>query len=357
MCIRDRDWYINQLRRKINDSDAIKMSMPPEAIRGFKRVQVMIDPYRKAENRSMDLRDALKFLADDHPLPTQSGRSLESYFPTKNVFLPINRKRSIEMGLISPNDSTLTDRMNFTINKGGYMLKGDVAVLDIIANNIWDRPIYFAVTCRQSSLLGLQDFTRLEGLALRITPKRSKGESIYGMIGNGSIDTDLFYENFMTKFKWGNFDKMKLFVDRSYGPTVQTTRFGVLRAARNLLAEGDKERTISMLDQYFEAFPAMNFPYDANTTLFIDLYIQAGAVENAKKHLRLLAQETAQRLKFFDSLGSRVQDGYESDRDSYLRASGDMLRMASSDIKDEAFTNELTALLGDYSLKSLQGSD
>jgi hypothetical protein len=34
------DWYINQLRRKVNNSPAIEMSIPADRIRGFKRVQI-----------------------------------------------------------------------------------------------------------------------------------------------------------------------------------------------------------------------------------------------------------------------------------------------------------------------------
>jgi len=40
------DWYINQLNRKVNDSPPIKISLTPEKIRGYKRNQVFVDPYK-----------------------------------------------------------------------------------------------------------------------------------------------------------------------------------------------------------------------------------------------------------------------------------------------------------------------
>ncbi|MEL6865301.1 MAG: DUF2723 domain-containing protein, partial [Bacteroidota bacterium] len=230
------DWYIDQLRRKVNDSPAIKMSIPSEALRGFKRVQIPIDPYKKA--KEMPLEAALKHLADDHKLPTRSGRGFDSFFPTHNVYIPVNRAKARELGMITAKDTTFENRIAFRISKGDYMLKGDAAVLDIVASNIWERPIYFAVTCRQESLMGLQNFTQLEGLALRLVPIKSSPERMFGMIGNGRVAVDKYFENVTEKFKWGNFDKRKLFVDRSYGPTIQTTRFGMLRAAQTLLREG-----------------------------------------------------------------------------------------------------------------------
>ncbi|MEO1626832.1 MAG: DUF2723 domain-containing protein, partial [Bacteroidota bacterium] len=261
------DWYINQLRRKVNDSPRIKMSLSEDAIRGFKRMQIPIDPY--GNGKPMPLNAALKILSEDNPIPTQSGRNLESFLPTHDLYIPINRARAIQMGMLSPTDTAVGSRMNFKLNKKTFMMKGDAAVLDIIANNIWDRPIYFAVTCRRESLMGLQEYTQLEGLALRIIPVRSKGDAIYGMIGNGRVATDKYFENFTTKFRWGNFDKERLFVDNSYGPTIQTTRFGALRASRTLLDQGQKDKAVQLVDQYFAAFPHMNFPYDANTILFI----------------------------------------------------------------------------------------
>ncbi|MEM9916478.1 MAG: DUF2723 domain-containing protein [Bacteroidota bacterium] len=349
------DWYIDQLRRKINDSPRIKMSLTEESIRGFKRTQIPVDPY--GNGREMSLTSALKVLSEDHPIPTQSGRSLESFFPTRDVYIPVNRQRAIQMGLISSSDTTALSKMKFRLNKSSFMLKGDAAVLDIINSNIWDRPIYFAVTCRRESLMGLENFTQLEGLALRLVPVKSKGDPIYGMIGNGRVNTDKYYDNFMTKFKWGNFDKMKLFVDNSYGPTIQTTRFGALRTARTMLDRGDKDRAVELVDKYFEAFPHMNFPYDANTILFINIYAQAGDMENVKKHMRILAKETADQLEFIESLGSYRELGYDNAYSNFMRAREDMTRLSKDIIKDEAFDKELNDLLGKFASESLQGRD
>ena len=342
------DWYIDQLRRKVNDSPAIKMTIPSEAMRGFKRVQIPIDPYGNSKGKGpQDLYSALKFLAEDHPLKTQSSRDLDSYFPSKSLKIPINRAKARQLGMINANDTTVADAIIFNLNKGSYMLKGDAAVLDIVASNIWERPVYFAVTCRQESLLGLQDYTQLEGLALRVVPVKSKGEPIYGMIGNGRVAVDKFYDNVMNKFRWGNFDKMDLYVDRSYGPTIQTTRFGVLRTATEMTNRGQMQKAVELIDQYFEAFPHMNFPYDANTILFINMYLKADAIDRAKKHMRILANYTADKLAFFNSLSQEtLEGGYSNEASNYLRAQTDLQRIAKDIIKDPDFEKELNDILG-----------
>ena len=60
------DWYINQLSRKINDSPPIKLSLTPASIRGYKRNQIFVDPYNNGPR--MNLKDAIKFVSEDHPV-------------------------------------------------------------------------------------------------------------------------------------------------------------------------------------------------------------------------------------------------------------------------------------------------
>ena len=58
------DWYINGLRRKINDSPPIKLSIPASGYQGNKRNQMYIrDP--EGAKRPMALDAALRFMADD----------------------------------------------------------------------------------------------------------------------------------------------------------------------------------------------------------------------------------------------------------------------------------------------------
>ena len=78
--------------------------------------------------------------------------------------------------------------------------------------------IYFAVTCRQDKLFYLDDYLQLEGLYPAHCSQRSQSEPQYGIMGSGRVNTDAVYENVMEKFRWGNFDKYKMFVDRSYAP-------------------------------------------------------------------------------------------------------------------------------------------
>jgi hypothetical protein len=345
------DWYIDQLRRKVNDSPAIKMTIPEAAMYGKRRTQVPIIE-RENEGKSTSLLNALKFVGEDHPVPLQGGRSLESHFNYRNVYIPVNKRRVVENGTVSLADTAkIVDRIDFSLGKGTFLFKGDIAILDILASNAFERPIYFAVTCRPESLHGLDPYFELEGLSLRFIPIKSSEDRKYGMVGKGRVDLDAAYDNIMNKFKWGNFDKMKLFVDRSYGPSIQTIRVSMMRLGEELLRAGDKTRTVSLVDKYFEAFPHMNFPFDGNTMIFINMYLQADQKEKAKPHIRTLAKETEEQLQFlmFGLSPDDMQSGFTQDFSNFQRVKGDLLRTAEQ-MGDKELLEELKAQFAPFSL-------
>ncbi len=343
------DWYIEQLRRKVNDSPAIKMTVPSNAIRGYKRNQLFVDPYEQNKNVPMNLGQALKFVGEKHEIPLQGGRKLESYFPARRVTIPVNRSKAFEMGMVTVADSNkIVPQIDFKINKGSYLYKGDLAVLDIIYTNFWERPIYFSVTCQQSSMMGIQDYTQLEGLGLRLIPVKSSGErNIYGMPGNGRVNTNAVYDNIINKFRWGNFDKERLFVDNSYGPSIQTTKVTMIRTIRTMLAQNDNQRAVDMIDKYFEAFPHMNFPFDQTTLVFFSMYAQAGQFEKAKPHMLELAHKEADYQDFYNSLASEDLAAFQRDRDSSLGMMQQLLSLAQQQ-GDTALEEELKGIVGSY---------
>ena len=335
------DWYINQLNRKVNDSPPINISLSPDKIRGYKRNQVFVDPYKNGPR--MNLKDAMNFVGEDHPVPVSSGRTLESYLPTAKFSIPVNRSLVQQNGIVKDMQNVV-DAIPFDLNKG-YVLKGDLAVMDIIANNAWERPIYFAVTVRQESLLGLDDYLQMEGLGLKLIPvKAGKDPLIPGVLGKGRVDPDKVYDNVMNKFMWGNFDKFELFVDKSYAPSVQSHRYMMLRAVQEFIRRGENAKAIELCDKYFEAFPNMNFAYDYNSYYFIQSYMTAGAPEKAKQHALILAQESAEHLNFYQSLDpADLAAGFASDQRLATNAKTSLEQMAK-ELGDQAFTDKINQI-------------
>jgi hypothetical protein len=330
------DWYIDNLRRKINESPAIKMSLNPASYRGFLRNQLPVQD----SGAEIPIQDLMKHLGEDHPVPAGNGVTFESFAQAKKIYVAVDKEKMLKNGIITAQDTGVVDKMTFTL-PGNYVIKDDLAVLDIIANNANERPIYFAVTCRPEKMQGLDDYMQLEGLALRLVPVKSQGERQFSLIGSGRVENNKVYDRVMNKFRWGNFDKEKTFINRSYQPSVQTTQFVILRAALDLAKKGDKDRAVKLLDKNFEAFPNFNFPYNAQTMYFIDAYVQAGAYENSKKHIKILAQNLFENLTFYNSLKQEDKRGtFQNDFMQDLQTKEQLIKLVEQ-MKDTAYKAEL----------------
>ncbi len=338
------DWYIDLLRRKVNDSEAIKMSIPQEAYRGYLRNQSFHLPnvYRGRDNNPPTaVKDLLEMIGRDNSKAT--GGRAESIYDTNNAYIPVDSAEVMKYGVVKPAEADkIVRRMPLQLAGKSFLTKDEIAVLDIIGSNLWERPVYFAVTCRPEKMFGLNDYMQLEGLALRLVPIKGQSEmQFFGVVGSGSVNKEAFYDNFMNKFQWGNFDKKDLFVDRSYMPSVQSMQLGVRRTAYAFLEAGDTTKAVEMVDRYLEAFPHKNFPYDYSTNLMLGVYYQAGAYDKARPHTEILAEEMLQRLAFYDSLSPDIlNSSYYQDKQLADETVRQVLRQVAQS-GDTAFFEQL----------------
>jgi hypothetical protein len=120
------------------------------------------------------------------------------------------------------------------------------------------------------------------------------------------------------------------------------------RTCDELLKEGKVEQAVALADKYFEAFPHMNFPYDASIVSFINIYLRTRSYDKAKKHLRILANETADHLNFYESIDPDiVKSSFQQEYILRLRASQNILSVIDS-IPDDEFQQEIKSLLERY---------
>jgi len=347
------DWYINKLRSKVNDSPPIKMTVPAEAYRGKKRNTVFFIP-QEEPYQPRNLLEELRYIG--HPQNEQNGG--QTIMHTPKLFLPIDRNQAIRSGWISPTDTTnFVNRIDIDLSRSlsaGYIIKDELAILDVIASNIYDRPVYFASTCKNEKLLGLNDYMQLEGLSLRIMPFKNKSDEVLSIYGSGRVASDIIYDNVMNKFRWGGFDKKELFVDNSYGAAIQSHRFLFMRAAEDFLDRGDRTKAAEMCEKFFEAFPHMNFSYSPHVIPFITILANAGQVEKAKSHLRILANQMSQEMNFFDSIDPDiVESSFDIDYLYNVRSIPEVLRIAKR-LQDPEFEQEMSALLNRYVVEQVR---
>lgn len=355
------DWYINLLRRQVNDSKPVKMTVPKEAYRGKNRNAVYY--FASNDKGEMSALDVLEAVGQDR----QSRDSrISAVLPTKTAYLPVNVDDVYKHFGLNPADSLpIVDKipLKMPLHQTGqegifYITKDELAVLDVVASNINDRPVYFAVTCRPDKMYGLKDYMQLEGLGLRIVPVKSQSEQGLYVYGYGRVNTDKIYDLVVANqgqedkphWRWGNFDTHETFIDRSYGPSIQSMRVICLRAARRMNDKGEKDKAVELIEKYLAAFPHFNFPYDWNTMQMLNVMINAGAYDKAKPHLETLAEETRQHLKFYNSIDPSFTDpngDFEQDYALAINAKEGLLRAVRNQGDDE-FLQKLEEMFKPY---------
>lgn len=289
------DWYIDQLRRKMNNSEAIQMTISRDAYRGSARNALPIQDGK----RPMSLIDVVKFMGGTNPTS-----NAPSYVPATDIVIPINKDEIRKNNAVPSNvpDQLIVEQI--ILKLGGRMIfKDDIALLDIIGTNAangWKRPIYFAVTVRPEKIGPFKNYLQLEGMAQRIVPIRTEGSEQAGAMSMGRTEVDTMYRNIMERFRWGGFDKQKMFVDESYSPSIQTQQYAFWRLIMELKRLGDKDRALKALEKMYEVFPHKNFPIDESySRVGLNLFLEFGAEDKAKPHIVNLATASAEKLKYF----------------------------------------------------------
>ena len=132
------DWYINQLRYKVNQSEPMDPIWSREQIQGNKRDVVYNAPLPGVDaNIPMDLYSMMKDFAgsDDagKVMPREGG--VLNVFPTKKVTVPVDVALVKANGTVNAADS-VASMLEFEITKSA-LYKNESAILNLIAANRW----------------------------------------------------------------------------------------------------------------------------------------------------------------------------------------------------------------------------
>ena len=287
------DWYIDQMRRRAYESAPLPIMMDEEKYRQGTRDVVLVE--RKSQ--PVDLLEAMALTLDDANLQQFPGQKGYFSLPSNTFRIPVDSAAVVKSGLVSEEEVPyLVDAVEWTLSNGSgttpsYITKNHYAALNMIANNMWERPIYFAVTTGPESYLGLQEHFRLEGLAYRLVPlKYPKNENPNIL---GSIGTDIMYENVMDKWVWGNMDDVEhgIYMDENNRRMVTNVRLQMSNLAETLLKEKDPVRALAVLDQLVKATPKENVPYSRVMMPVAESYLQLAGDENVAPNTVGLSDE------------------------------------------------------------------
>lgn len=300
------DWYLNELRYKINKSDPIPIIWTPGQILGSNRDAIYFFPdlpgAKVDQNTPLDLYTMMKNYAgsDDPSRMYQNGNDFLNIFPTKNVEVPVDTNLVRQNGTVNPNDTVLS-KIEFSIPKNA-LLKNESAILNIIAANKWKRPIYFTA---HYSDLGFGQYLRTDGLTYRLVPVKS-----------ADVNDTWAYNVMMKKFAFGGADKAGTYFDETNRQQLNTLRMQYSQVANSLVDKGKNEEAKQLLEECDKNMLTQNFPYgmasrreqqNQISAQFLLAAYRAGDTVLAKKVSSALRADLEQQIMYFNSLDENRQ--------------------------------------------------
>jgi hypothetical protein len=291
------DWYIDQMKRGYYESAPLPIKMDKskyaEGVRNVSAVNSKSSPIQESLiDKPIELGLALQFFSDDDS--RAKDETGNNYMPSQNLYLKVDSAQVLKTGTVKSADAKRIIPI-LPIKLGNRLLKNDYAILDMLKNNNWERPIYYAVTVgKEEANIGLDSFTRTEGLAKRIVPLQPEED--------GGINTDLMFDNMLHKFRWGGIENPKVYLDENNLRMCVTFRMLFSRLAGALIKEGKNQKAIETLDYCMKVLPTKTIPSDYLMIPIAEDYYRLGQKEKADKIMFELGNKTVKNLDWFFQL-------------------------------------------------------
>jgi len=321
------DWYTEQMKWKTYDSEPLPITMDfDKFVQGTRDIVYIMDRI----TRPVELKQIMDFVGSDKPDTrhrTPSGEYID-YLPTKNIRLTVDKEKVLRNGTVKPYDAHLiVDALEWTIDKE-YIQKNEMMVLEIIANNNWERPIYFVSTGGDSDV-GLSNYLQHEGFAYKLVPILTQPNDFLSV---GRLNVDKLYQNYMEDFKWGGMEKPNVMVDHNLERTTMVLRLrnNFNRLAEELLDLGRRDSAVKVIDRIIELMPQEKFTFDFFVIGHIENYYKANETEKANNLLNLYAKSTIENLEYFFSLQPRFASVTSYDTELNLQVLQELVSLADN---------------------------
>lgn len=315
------DWYIDQMKRPAYNSPALPISWPRLDYCSGTNEYVRVNPAIKAQ--VLDFfkhypEEAKKQFGDEpfelHNIMKYWVRSKDEdmhVIPTDTIYLKIDKEAVKKSGMMMACDS-IPDHMVISLAGKTALYKGELMMLEIIAQCNWTRPVYVATTVGEGNYLNLGNNFVREGLANRITPFTTSAT------GARKFDTEKTYQSVMHRYKWGGLEKPGLYLDETVMRMCYTHRHLLNDLALQLIAEGQLEKAKNVVQLSEKVLPAYNVPYTyiSGATDLARAYALLGMKDKAMKIARAVLLNNKQYACWYLSLS----------KDRFLMSQNDVLR-------------------------------
>ena len=315
------DWYIDQMKRKAYESAPIPSSLTHEQYKYGTRdyiIKEVVTEDTLSLNQflgfitSDDARTKYKHVLQQQGYDTSGQRNQDlnaNYLPTENVRIPVDKATVLRNGIVKAKDSSLIVPYIDIKIKGAALYKNRLMMLDIIANNNWERPIYFTGGAfGDEDYIWMKDYLQLDGLVYKLVPIKTPVEK-NNPFDMGRIDTDKMYD-MVTSWDWGNNGDPKMYHDVETRKNSLTYRGNLARLIEALIQEDKLEKAEEVADLAMAKMPVDMFGFYTLLEPYIGAYYELEATDKARDLYMDVSRKYQESLSYYSDLSEQNQSKY-----------------------------------------------
>ncbi|WP_204344858.1 DUF2723 domain-containing protein [Psychroserpens algicola] len=315
------DWYIDQMKRKAYESDPIPSQLTHDQYKFGTRDYIM--KYELTKDTMM-IKDFMDFISSDDPkyslkygmqrrgedpagYPIQLQNS--NYLPTSNVRIPVDKSNVLKSGIVKAKDADkIEPHIDITIT-GGALYKNRLLMLDIIANNDWNRPIYFTGGAfSDEDYIWMKDYLQLDGLCYKLVPIKTPVDRA-NPFDMGRVDSELMYDKVMS-WDWGNSGSDNIYHDVETRKNGITYRGNLARLMEQLINEDQLDKAENIADLAMEKMPVDKFGFYTLLEPYISGYYEMDKKDKARQLYIDVSRKYQEKLTYWSSLSKKNQTRY-----------------------------------------------
>jgi hypothetical protein len=196
-------WYLQEVEHIRTDVRVINLSL---ANTGWYLDQLKNTRPRGAKQVAFSLSDGE--IADITYVPIDSVDAVLPSTAARQQLFRESRLHGVPLPVEPQDTMTWLLKPGLTYNGQGYLRPQDIAVYEILMNNYASRPIYFALTVDPESMIGIENYLRLDGLAYKVVPVKSPDPMSY-------VDPVLLYRNLVGVYRYRNLNNPNVFLEET----------------------------------------------------------------------------------------------------------------------------------------------
>ena len=295
------DWYIDQMKRKSYEADPIPSQLTHDKYKWgtLDAAYYFEELFPQLKDSVVDIDYLMRWIESDNDVTyfdLDEDGIKEKVLPTNKIRIPVDKETVLRNGIVAEKDAHLI-LPYIELEFDGHPYKNRILMLDILANNNWERPIYFTGGAQaDEEYIWLKDYLQLDGLTYKLVPILTPDDGNFFEMGR--INTDLMYEN-IKNWDWRNITDENIYIDPETRKNGVSYRNNMERLARTLLQENQLEKAEEILDISIEKMPIHKFGHVSMVIGYVDLYYQLGKKEKARAVANEIIKELTQSLMYY----------------------------------------------------------